>query len=120
ANKFSSPPTGNILPVGYKSRLYPCSGIALSANTFNPVAAFFPAAGFRRYTDGALGNVGAEGNGLSSSPLGSNAYSMEFTSGVVNPGTTGDPRPWAFPVRCVKEFILVFYNQTESGRWYLQ
>jgi hypothetical protein len=45
ANKFSSPPTGNILPVGYKSRLYPCSGIAPSAETFNPVAAFFPLPG---------------------------------------------------------------------------
>jgi hypothetical protein len=47
ANKFSSPPTGTErLPVGYKSRLYPCSGIiVLSADTFNPVAAFFPLAG---------------------------------------------------------------------------
>ncbi|MDR1884031.1 MAG: hypothetical protein LBR26_14805 [Prevotella sp.] len=47
ANKFSSPPTGtgNILPVGYKSRLYPCSGITPSTNTFNPEAASFPLAG---------------------------------------------------------------------------
>jgi hypothetical protein len=45
ANKFSSPPTGNILPVGYKSRLYPCSGIAPSADTFNPEAASFPLPG---------------------------------------------------------------------------
>jgi hypothetical protein len=46
ANKFSSPPTGTKrLPVGYKSRLYLCSGIILSADTFNPVAAFFPLPG---------------------------------------------------------------------------
>jgi hypothetical protein len=32
-------------PLVIKTRLYPCSGIAPSADTFNPEAAFFPLAG---------------------------------------------------------------------------
>ncbi|MDR1884552.1 MAG: hypothetical protein LBR26_17530, partial [Prevotella sp.] len=105
----SSPPTGNILPVGYKSRLYPCSGIVLSANTFNPEAAFFPAVGYRLNTNGGLNNVGRYGYAWQSSPNGgSYAYFLEFTSGnTVNPAGHTDSRAHAFPIRCVKEFILV-------------
>ncbi|MDR1882192.1 MAG: hypothetical protein LBR26_05345 [Prevotella sp.] len=106
ANKFSSPPTGNILPVGYKSRLYPCSEITPSAETFNPVAAFFPANGFRN-TAGTLGYIGYGGYYWTSSPGGSSAYGLTFGSDHVNPVYSGD-RKLAFSVRCVKEFILVF------------
>jgi hypothetical protein len=108
ANKFSSPPTGNILSVGYKSRLYPCSGITLSANTFNPEAAFFPAGGYRNYDNGALLNVGAHGDHWSSSPGGSTtALYLGFYGGLVFPAYN-DTRAWGLSVRCVKEFIPVF------------
>ncbi|MDR1882198.1 MAG: hypothetical protein LBR26_05375 [Prevotella sp.] len=59
ANKFSGPPAGTEkrFPAGYKSSLYPCSGIAPSADTFNPVAAIR----FRNNNNGALNNVGNAG-----------------------------------------------------------
>ncbi|MDR1884551.1 MAG: hypothetical protein LBR26_17525 [Prevotella sp.] len=72
------------------------------------MAAFFPAAGCRNYSSGALQEVSITGDYSPSSPNGSsNAYTLTFTSSAVH-APKYHPRTYAFSVRCVKEFILVF------------
>jgi uncharacterized protein (TIGR02145 family) len=67
---------------------------------------FFPATGYRN-TDGTLVNVGFHGDWWSSSPYNSSiAYNMGFDTGYAGIGTSAY-RTYGFPVRCVKEFILV-------------
>ncbi|MDR1884476.1 MAG: hypothetical protein LBR26_17140 [Prevotella sp.] len=70
---------------------------------------FFPAAGWRDYSTGVLDRVGSEGFYHSSSPAGSsNDYHPGFTSSYVGPAHS-NPRTYGLTVRCVKEFIPVFY-----------
>jgi hypothetical protein len=66
---------------------------------------FFPAAGYRN-TGGALATVGYDGNACSSSPDDAYAYRLAFNSTSLYPAGNVDRRN-GFPVRCVKEFILV-------------
>lgn len=63
---------------------------------------FLPAAGYRGYSDGSLGNQGTVGYYWSSTPNGSYAYSLTFDSSAVNPGYN-DYHSDAFSVRCVAD-----------------
>ncbi|MDR1882195.1 MAG: hypothetical protein LBR26_05360 [Prevotella sp.] len=73
---------------------------------------FLPAAGYRS-TAGTLGEIGVQGDYWTSSPGGSNAYYLRFYSDRVYPANP-DARTHAITVRCVKEFILVFFLNRAS------
>jgi hypothetical protein len=109
ANKFSSTPTGTEkkLPVGYKNKTVSVFRDYPVRRYIQFSGCFFPAAG-DRFTSGQLRNVGCFGGYWASSPLGANAYDIDLTSGDADPANTNDRRN-GFPVRCVKEFILVCY-----------
>ncbi|MDR1883603.1 MAG: hypothetical protein LBR26_12600 [Prevotella sp.] len=68
---------------------------------------FFPAAGYR-YVDGGLRYVGHAADHWSSSPSNSDGYNLDCFGNDVLPAKPNS-RAHGFPVRCVKEFILVFY-----------
>ncbi|MFA7115881.1 MAG: fimbrillin family protein [Bacteroidales bacterium] len=64
--------------------------------------AFYPAAGFRSNSSGALRDLGCRGNYWSGSPNGSYGYNLFFLNGIVIPND-GDYRANGYSVRCVKE-----------------
>ncbi|MDR1884030.1 MAG: fibrobacter succinogenes major paralogous domain-containing protein [Prevotella sp.] len=68
---------------------------------------FFPAAGYRNYDYGGLREVGYAAHHWSSSPSNSDAYRLCIFGGNVD-APSAITRTYGFPVRCVKEFILVF------------
>jgi uncharacterized protein (TIGR02145 family) len=64
-----------------------------------------PAAGYRNNSNGALNNVGSNGNYWSSTwNSNTNSYNLNFNSSNVNPGNNNN-RANGFSVRCVSEFI---------------
>ena len=68
---------------------------------------FFPASGYRNYSDGKLYNSGTNGYGWTSTPYNSsNAWNLNFNSGdaYVNNNNRGN----GFPVRCVQASAPVF------------
>ena len=75
------------------------------------IAALVPAAGLRFREDGALRNVGTEGNSWSSSTFGGTnphtAGNLNFIESRVNP-LNNTNRANAFPVRCVQHLRLPF------------
>ncbi|MDE6046535.1 MAG: fibrobacter succinogenes major paralogous domain-containing protein [Alistipes sp.] len=80
------------------------------STTFIQAIAFAPVSGYRTYTSGALTNVGAHGNYWCSSPVSSNANAshLAFNSGHVSP-QYGNPRSYAFTVRCVQHLRGCFF-----------
>ncbi|MDR1226965.1 MAG: hypothetical protein LBK47_08735 [Prevotellaceae bacterium] len=63
---------------------------------------FFPAAGYRTYTNGALNSQGGQGNGWSSTQYnGTNGYFLYFNSTASGPAWS-DSKAYGFPVRCVQ------------------
>ena len=71
-------------------------------NYFTSVEVFFPAAGYRNSTTGALTSPGANGYYWSATVTGTNAYNLNFNSGNIYLGNTGNRAP-GFSVRCVKD-----------------
>jgi hypothetical protein len=65
------------------------------------VEVFFPAAGYRNRTTGALSNPGAYGYYWSATVAGTNAYYLHFSGGNINPSNTGS-RANGSSVRCVR------------------
>jgi uncharacterized protein (TIGR02145 family) len=63
---------------------------------------FFPAAGYRNYSTGALNFVGLNGNYWSSTTAGAGAYYSSIDSGRVYPSYI-NYRGYGFSVRCVSE-----------------
>jgi uncharacterized protein (TIGR02145 family) len=63
---------------------------------------FFPAAGYRNYSTGALGNVGLYGHYWSSTPGATGAFNLTINSGRVYPAFIYS-RGYGFSVRCVSE-----------------
>ncbi|MDR1884549.1 MAG: fibrobacter succinogenes major paralogous domain-containing protein [Prevotella sp.] len=118
ANKFSSPPTGtkNIFPLGYIFKTVSVFGDYPVRRYIQSSGCFFPAAGYRNDNTGALYYVGYEGVYWASSPSVANAYCLGFYSNTVLPAYGNNPRTYGFPVRCVKEFILVFYKSLRDFR----
>jgi hypothetical protein len=67
---------------------------------------FFPAAGYRGYSSGSLGNVGTNGLYWSASPSSSPSYYasfLYFNSGYVTVDSS-DTRAYGMSVRCVRNF----------------
>jgi len=65
-------------------------------------AGFWPAAGYRYSSGGALYYVGSYGYYWSASPYSSYGYSLYFGSNYVNPSNSSN-RAYGFAVRCVQE-----------------
>ncbi|GHT48814.1 hypothetical protein FACS189440_13290 [Bacteroidia bacterium] len=63
---------------------------------------FFPAAGNRNNSNGALNNVGLNGNYWSSTTAGTGAYNLNINSGRVYPSNINN-RGNGFSVRCISE-----------------
>ena len=61
-----------------------------------------PAAGFRNFSNGALGNRGFSGHYWSSTEDGGTAYYLDFDSGFVIPARSNN-RMFGFSVRCIAE-----------------
>jgi len=73
---------------------------SLPNNMYNCV--FFPASGYRNYTDGALNNRGTNGLVWSSTQASSaNGYNLYFNSSA-SYSANGDSKALGFPVRCVR------------------
>ena len=71
--------------------------------TLNSVSiGFYPAAGYRSNSSGALSNAGSAGYCWSASPYGSYGYDLDFYSGGVSPSNRY-LRASGFSVRCVQE-----------------
>ncbi|MDR0658709.1 MAG: fimbrillin family protein [Mediterranea sp.] len=66
------------------------------------VQSYWPAAGYRYFTTGALTNLGAGGGYWSATFTGSNAYDVALLSGGIFPSDASN-RAFGFSVRCVKE-----------------
>jgi uncharacterized protein (TIGR02145 family) len=65
-------------------------------------AVFFPASGYRSYTNGALAYQGVLGLGWSSTQVSSTSgYDLVFNSAVGGPAD-GNSKAFGFPVRCVR------------------
>ncbi len=76
-------------------------GISFSISSLSTT--WYPASGFRYYSDGGLGNVGNGGDYWSASPSGYYAYTLVFFyDGFVNPSYDND-RAFGFSVRCLQE-----------------
>lgn len=72
-----------------------------SGRTFN--TNWFPASGYRNYSDGSMNTVGGNGFYWSASPLSSyDGYCLYFNSSSVDP-SYGNGRAYGFSVRCVQE-----------------
>jgi uncharacterized protein (TIGR02145 family) len=68
------------------------------------VVTSYPASGNRNNASGAVNNEWNNGYYWSASPnSATNAYSLNFNSGGVNP-QNNNVRGYGFPVRCVQEF----------------
>ena len=67
---------------------------------------FFPASGYRNYSDGSLRDSGAEGDGWTSASSGSNASYLRFLSDIAH--VNNNNRGNGFPVRCVQASAAVF------------
>jgi uncharacterized protein (TIGR02145 family) len=65
-------------------------------------AGYWPAAGYRTYSDGFLNRVGSSGFYWSASPNSSNGYYLGFNSSNLYPSNSNG-RAHGFSVRCVKE-----------------
>ncbi|WP_426478040.1 hypothetical protein ACP3T3_00735 [Chryseobacterium sp. CBSDS_008] len=63
---------------------------------------FFPTAGNRNNTTGALNNRAYNGNYWSSTENSTNAYNLNFNSGAINPANNNN-RTNGFSVRCIAE-----------------
>ena len=64
---------------------------------------WYPASGFRDYSDGSLSNVGYDGGYWSASPNNYNACLLYFNHfGYVDP-SNGLNRAYGFSVRCLQE-----------------
>jgi len=63
---------------------------------------FYPAAGCRYYSSGALVSVGSHGGCWSGSPDGSYGYTLNFFGSYVYPAHNYN-RAYGFPVRCVQD-----------------
>ncbi|MDR1884448.1 MAG: FimB/Mfa2 family fimbrial subunit [Prevotella sp.] len=103
-NAQATSPYGMIAILGGRRKNYS----HVSPTTQLPVAQrpFFPAAGRRgrSSTDGDMYYVDHEGVYWTASPCsGSNASLLFFYKSTMGPISSGDPRQWGFPVRCVKE-----------------
>ena len=72
-----------------------------SVGAFNS-ALKLPLAGYRDRALGSLGHQGSAGYYWSSSPFGTFAYDLGFSSGGVDPAVS-DNRAYGFSVRCVKD-----------------
>ena len=72
-----------------------------SVGAFNS-ALKLPLAGYRDRALGSLGHQGSAGYYWSSSPVGTDAYSLGFLTGGVNPALNDD-RAYGVSVRCVKD-----------------
>jgi hypothetical protein len=76
---------------------------ASSPVTSSSACCIIPASGYRNNDDGALNDVGNNGNYWSSSVSGaSNAYNLNFNSNEVNPANGNDNRANGQSVRCVQ------------------
>jgi hypothetical protein len=64
---------------------------------------FFPASGTRSDATGAVSFVGVFGYAWSSSPSGTNGYSLIFYGTGVLPASSSYPRALGYPVRCVRK-----------------
>jgi hypothetical protein len=70
---------------------------------------FYPAAGYRNRSNGALDYVGSNGFYWSSSPNGSSSgYFLSFSSTSVTPSNSYS-RSYGFLARCIAAFITVFF-----------
>jgi uncharacterized protein (TIGR02145 family) len=63
---------------------------------------FYPASGYRDFSNGSFSNVGTFGCCWSSAVDDANGYSLYFYSGYVNPALS-NLRAYGFSVRCVRE-----------------
>ena len=77
-----------------------------SGNYSNGYFFFFPASGYRYYSDGILRGSGKEGDGWTSMPSGSDAWYLRFLSGIAH--VVYSSRGYGFPVRCVQASAAVF------------
>jgi hypothetical protein len=66
-----------------------------------------------------LTNVGVEGHHWASSPTDATSYYLSVYSGVAGLVNNAS-RAFGLSVRCVKEFIPFFYNQTDVQNMYRQ
>ena len=67
---------------------------------------FFPATGFRNYNSGSLGDSGKWGYCWTSTPLGGNAWYLDFYTGPAR--VSNGSRGYGFPVRCVQASAAVW------------
>ena len=76
---------------------------------FIQAIAYAPVSGFRSYAAGALSNVGTSGHFWSSSPQSgsTDASHLDFRSTAFF-AQVGNPRSYAFTVRCVQHLRLLF------------
>ena len=88
---------------GFGTTTYDSTNKGMSFSISSPSTTWYPASGFRYYSDGGLGNVGNGGHHWSASPSGYYAYTLVFFyDGFVNPSYDND-RAFGFSVRCLQE-----------------
>jgi hypothetical protein len=68
----------------------------------DPNAQYYPAAGYRNYSNGRFSDVGSFGTYWSASVTGSYGYCLDFSSGYVDP-SYDYYRAFGYSVRCVQE-----------------
>ncbi|WP_407478025.1 FISUMP domain-containing protein [Elizabethkingia anophelis] len=64
---------------------------------------FLPAAAYRNFPDGTLGNRGADGYYWTSTEDSTNSYGFGFDGTKLQTSATGAPRTYGFSVRCIKD-----------------
>ena len=104
--------------MGYNGRGggFPVRCVQASAAVFaftKDTIVFFPASGFRNYSDGMLYSSGAEGDGWTSASSGSNASYLRFLSGIAH--VNNNNRGNGLPVRCVQASASVFASGVNNN-----
>ena len=90
---------------GFDDQHYDSSdeGMLFGSGISSP-ATWYPAAGYRYYSDGALGYVGTYGSYCSVTPDSDYAYSLGFNyGGGVDPSCSSSTRAYGRSVRCLQE-----------------
>ncbi|HCD9234058.1 TPA: hypothetical protein NEG48_001031 [Elizabethkingia anophelis] len=64
---------------------------------------FLPAAAYRNFPDGTLGNRGADGYYWTSTEDSTNSYGFGFDGTKLQTSASGAPRTYGFSVRCIKD-----------------
>ena len=88
---------------GFVPTPYNSANEGMSFSIGSSSSTWYPASGYRDYSDGSLDNVGYNGNYWSASPNGGTAYSLGiYGHGAVSPSGYND-RAGALSVRCLQE-----------------